>query len=311
VILATLVIALLWHYIDLDTLLDALDDVSPVAITLTAGLYLLDRFSMSYKWNILLRVRGGGRLSQWTAFRIYMASGFVGYVMPASVGSDVFRAARLSCSGHRVSNVSATIVLERVLGLLAILSLSSLGLVCLVVTGRKDLMPLLGGVLAALVVGAMLTAISMSERLYHGFRRVTRRHAASPILKILYALHDEYVSVSKGRRSLLIFWLFSILNQLIQSLMFVPLLLSLGARVELVALFALIPLNKAFIQLMPVPAAIGVAEGSVVVALSLAHVPPAQGLAVALVLRAIDLSMLIPMGISYGADCWLLRRASR
>jgi hypothetical protein len=62
------------------------------------------------------------------------------------------------------------------------------------------------------------------------------------------------------------------------------------------------------VQLMPVPAGIGVAEGAQVVALSLAHVPAAQALVVALVLRAIDLSMLLPAGLAYAADAWHLRK---
>jgi uncharacterized membrane protein YbhN (UPF0104 family) len=61
---------------------------------------------------------------------------------------------------------------------------------------------------------------------------------------------------------------------------------------------------------MPIPAGIGVAEGAQVAALSLAHVPPAQGLAVALVLRAIDLSMLLPAGVAYAADAWRLRKTA-
>jgi len=92
--------------------------------------------------------------------------------------------------------------------------------------------------------------------------------------------------------------------------MVVPVLVSLDVPVELLTLLAVLPLSKAFIQLMPAPAGIGVAEGSLVLALSLAHVPPAQGLAVALILRAIDLSMLLPAGIAYAADAWQMRRTA-
>jgi uncharacterized membrane protein YbhN (UPF0104 family) len=83
------------YILDLQATLAAFDDLEPVAIALTVVLYLLDRLSMAHKWNILLRARNCW-LSHWAAFRIYLASGFVGYVIPASVGSDVFRAARLS-----------------------------------------------------------------------------------------------------------------------------------------------------------------------------------------------------------------------
>jgi hypothetical protein len=303
------VIALLVNFLDLRATWAAFDDLEPVAIVLTVVLFLLDRFSMAYKWNILLRARGCF-LSHWAAFRIYLASGFVGYVIPSSVGSDIFRAARLSLAGRSGSTVSATIVLERVLGLLAILTVSSIGLVLVVLQGRGDLLPLLGAVLAALCVGTVLTAMSMSRRLFQMLRRATGRFSGNKIVKMLHALHDEYVSLSKGVRSLAVFFLLSIVNQLIQALMSVPVLVSLGVDVNLLALMAVLPLSKAFIQFMPIPAGIGVAEGAQVVALSLANVAPAEGLAVALVLRAIDLSMLLPAGIAYGADAWQLRRTA-
>jgi len=312
-ILMAATIGLLVCFLDLRAALDAVDDIEPIAIVVTALLYLLDRFSMAYKWNVLLRARNCW-LSSWAAFRIYLASGFIGYVFPASVGSDTYRAARLSLCGCSVSRVSATIVLERVLGLLAILSLSAIGLRLVVAGGRDDLLPVLGAVLGALFVGAVLTVMSVSERLYGVFRRATDGFAshriAHRIVQILHALHDEYVALSRGGRSLLLFFALSVLNQLIQALMVVPVLLSLDADVDLLAVFALMPLSKAFIQLMPVPAGIGVAEGAVVVALSLANVPPAQALAVALVLRAVDLSMLLPAGVAYAADAWQMRKTA-
>ncbi len=94
-----LVVALMVHFLDLHATLAAFNDIEPIAVVLTVALFLLDRFSMAYKWNFLLRARNCW-MSNWAAFRIYLASGFVGYVIPASVGSDVFRAARLSMAGR-------------------------------------------------------------------------------------------------------------------------------------------------------------------------------------------------------------------
>jgi hypothetical protein len=301
------VLILLIHFVDLRATLRAFSDIAPTAIVLTVAFYLLDRFSMAFKWNILLRARGLS-LSHWAAFRIYLASGFVGYVIPASVGSDVFRVARLTIAGRSGTKVSATIVLERVLGLLAILLLSFVGLLFTVLRGRTELLPLLGAVGAALLLGSALTAMSMSSRLYVSLKRATHRFGANPIVKTLHGMHDDYVQLSKGVRPLLMFFLLSIVNQLIQALMFVPVLISLGAQIDLLAFFAVLPLSKAFIQFMPVPAGLGVAEGAQVMALTLAQVAPELALVVALVLRAIDLSMLLPAGLAYATDAWLLRR---
>jgi uncharacterized protein (TIRG00374 family) len=303
------VTALLVHFLDLHATLAALTDMDPIALLLAFSFSLVDRFSMSYKWNILLETRGC-LIPQWAAFRIYIASGFVGYVSPAGVGADVYRAARLAFMGRRASSVSATIVLERVLGLLAILMLSSVGLALVALQGRSEILPLLGATLVALSVGTVLTAMSMSSRLYRMLRQATERFSRNKIVKVLYSLHDEYVTLSQGGRPLLWFFLLSIVNPLIRVLMCVPVLMSLGVEVDWLALAAVLPLSRAFSMLMPVPAGVGVLEGTQVVALSIAHVPPAQGLAVALVMRGIDFAMLVPSGLAYAADTWRLRRTA-
>src|SRR3954453_3269172 len=217
------VIALMVHFLDLHATLRAFDSLEPAAIALTVVFYLLDRFSMAHKWNILFRARNCW-LSHWAAFRIYLASGFVGYVIPASVGSDVFRAARLSMAGRSGSSVSATIVLERVLGLLAILALSTVGLVLVTLQGRSDLLPLLGAVGGALCIGTVLTAVSLSTRLYQMLRRMPARFGDNKVVKTLHAMHNEYVSLGKAGRTLAVFFSLSIVNHLIQTLMFVPVL---------------------------------------------------------------------------------------
>ena len=303
------VIALMAHFIDLHAAVTALSHLTPTAIVLATLFYLLDRFSMSFKWNLLLRYRGYW-LSHWDALRLYLASGFVGYGIPASVGGDIFRAARLAITGRCASKVSATIVLERVLGLLAILTVSWAGLLCIVLQGRTELAPLFGAVSATLLLGSLLTAISMSERLYRFLTRVTNRFNGNRIVKILHSLHNEYVALSKGVRPLTWFFLLSIVNQLIRTVMCVPVLVSLGVDVSFLALLALLPLSKAVAQFSPVPAGIGVAEGAQVAALTLAHVPASQALAVALVLRAIELATLLPSGLAYAIDAWYLRRAA-
>jgi len=303
------VIALMAHFIDLHAAVTALSHLTPAAIGLATVFYLLDRFSMSFKWNILLRYRGYW-LSHWDAFRLYLASGFVGYGIPASVGGDIFRAARLAMTGRCASKVSATIVLERVLGLLAILAVSWAGLLCIVLEGRKELIPLFGAISATVLLGSLLTAFSMSDRLYRCLTRVTNRFSGNRIVEILHSLHNEYVALSKGVRPLTWFFVLSIVNQLIRTAMCVPVLAALGVEVNWLALVALLPLSKALAQFSPVPAGIGVAEGAQVAALTLAHVPASQALAVALVLRAIELATLLPSGLAYAIDAWYLRKAS-
>ena len=307
ILAALAAIALLAWRVDLASTLHTLERVEPLALALAAGMALLDRFVMAWKWNLLLRVRGRA-LRALDAFRLYLASGFVGYFVPA-VGSDFFRAARLSVSGRALSNVSASILLERVLGLIAVLGIGLAGLAVLVRRGgRADLAPVLWTVALAFLGVLGATILSLNERLFAQLRRASARFSHVRALELLYALHAEYVAMSRARATVLAFGLLSVINQLIQALAFAPILLSIGAPVHLLSLCTLLPLTKAVFQLVPVPAGIGVAEGTFVVTLSLARVPPAQGLAVALAIRAIDLAMLFPMGVAYLLDATRLKR---
>ncbi len=308
ILAALIIIAVLAWRVDLAATLHTLERVDPLALALAAGIALLDRFVMAWKWNMLLRVRGAA-LTALGAFRVYLASGFVGYVVPSGLGSDLFRAARLSVSGRALSNVSASILLERVLGLIAVLGLALAGLAVLVgAAGRSDLAPVLWSVAVVFPGVLAATILSLNERLFARLRRATARFSHLRPVRLLYALHAEYVAMSRARATVLAFCLLSVVNQLIQALALVPILLSIGAPVRLLTLCTLLPLTKAVFQLIPVPAGIGIAEGTFVVTLSLAQVPPAQGLAVALVIRAIDLATLFPMGVAYMLDAARLKR---
>src|SRR5262249_34289315 len=138
--------------------------------------------------------------------------------------------------------------------------------------------------------------------------RLTARHSSRRIVTVLYSMHNEYLAMSRASGTLVTFFLLSLVNQIVQVLAYVPILLSIGAPVEPIALLALIPLTKAVFQVTPLPAGIGVAEGTIVVTLSLAHVPAEQGLAVAVVMRALDVVLLVPMGIAYCIDAMRIRR---
>jgi hypothetical protein len=85
-----------------------------------ASLVLLDRALMAYRWLVLLRPVAG-RPPFLSVLRVFFVSTFVGTFLPASVGGDAVRAYTLSRHGVTLAASVASVLVDRLLGVVAIL----------------------------------------------------------------------------------------------------------------------------------------------------------------------------------------------
>ena len=100
--------------------------VSNITLIPFLGAVLLstaDRFLMAYKWWLLLRSRNLG-VRLWTAFRCYLVSSLYGLILPVTVGADAIRILAIRQLG--ITEVAASIIIERGLGVLAMGSVALL-----------------------------------------------------------------------------------------------------------------------------------------------------------------------------------------
>ena len=135
------------------------------------GLVVLDRALMAFRWLILLRaLEPGTRPALWPVVRIFFVSSFVGTFLP-SVGGDVVRAWSLARLRVDAAQSAASVLMDRLLG---ILSLLLLGLLSLGLAGRTFAS---SSVLVSLAVAGLFCAaagaVIFSER------------AARPILALI------------------------------------------------------------------------------------------------------------------------------
>jgi uncharacterized protein (TIRG00374 family) len=88
-------------------------------ILLACALVVVDRVLMAYRWWTLLQV--GRRPPVATVMRIFFVSTFVGTFLPASVGGDAVRAYGLSKEGVGGVDAVASVLMDRLLGVISIL----------------------------------------------------------------------------------------------------------------------------------------------------------------------------------------------
>ena len=101
-----------------------------VPLLIAAALAIVDRAVMAYRWFVLLRPLEGRNLPPFkTILRIFFVSSFVGTFLPASIGGDAVRAYSLSNHAVPIADSMASVVVDRMLGVLSVLLMALLGLV--------------------------------------------------------------------------------------------------------------------------------------------------------------------------------------
>lgn len=101
--------------------------VNPVHLVFVLLLVALDRAVMILRWVLLLR-SSDVEISGAAAARIFLVSSFVGSFLPAGVGGDIARAYGLSRATSDSAEALASVAIDRVLGIVALLVMGAVGL---------------------------------------------------------------------------------------------------------------------------------------------------------------------------------------
>jgi uncharacterized protein (TIRG00374 family) len=273
-LLTVAVLAIIAFKIDTRAAGEALLRLRPDAALAVLALLALDRTVMIGRWIILLRARGT-QISTKSAAWIYLVSSFVGGFLPAGVGADVARAYSLTQRTARGSEAVASVAVDRLLGLLSIVVMGTIGAL---VAGHQieGLPPYLLPTVTAVVLIANL-ALLWSDRII----AVTAREGtvgaglARQLIKLASAL-SQY----RGHRAAL--WAVAGLSVVVQLLRILQAyLLGLGIGIDVPFSYYLLFMPVGLIALLlPISiSGIGAPQGIIVWLLQPAGVPGPQALA--------------------------------
>ena len=117
------ILAWLATRIDMAAAARAVVSVSLPHLAAVLALVAVDRAVMIWRWILLLRA-SGVPVAAAQAVRIFLVSSFVGSFLPAGVGGDAARAWSLAQITSRAGEALASVVVDRLLG---VLSLAAMG----------------------------------------------------------------------------------------------------------------------------------------------------------------------------------------
>ena len=249
---------------------------------------VVTRATMVVRWTVLLR-SSATPVSIWTAARIFLITSFVGTALPAG-GADVTRAYTLSRYTDDGSEAIASVAVDRLLGVSALLVLAVLGLILWTGTTTPLLARLVVG-LSVLTAIALLGAFWASEVLRGVVPPALRRTSLG---RGLIEVADS-VARYRGRRGILltVFGL-SVVVQWLRILEVFLLGGSLGIPVDLSYYLVFMPMGLLVFMLPVSIAGIGVPQGAIVWLLRPAGVPDVQAFALSTLFVVVGLIGTLP-----------------
>lgn len=310
-ILVTLLLCalLLIYVVDVHVVLQTLGHCDPLWAIAALAALTLDRVLMSYKWGLLLEIRGY-RITLTQRLMVYCSAMMWGLALPSTVGADGIRVMLVRRFAVRVDDALATILVERGIGFISALVTALIGLFIL-----RTMLPeatvydygLLAGV-AFLAVAIAVLIFSFSDHAWTSVHRLLpRKVAATRAAQLLGRLHEAYRSLAADRRRLSAFSGLTFVEQMLMVVCYGLVAVALDIEFNAIFLFAAVPL-AILISRLPVSLdGIGVYEGIFIAIMTLGGVRPEDSLAVSLAARALQIIVWLPWWLMLAARTGAVR----
>jgi len=299
-LVGTSLVVVLARSTDLRQVVQILRSTNPFLFAVVCLIAVLDRVLMAYKWNLLLRARGVFA-SLWQITRLYFVGYLVGSFTPGAVGGDAYRVAALWRRG-KAGIILSTVVLERFVGVTVILTIAAIALPF----STRYIGANAGSWVWIITLGAAATVIALCLSLAPSIvLGVTRRLPSVSRFGVTRKLGDFYTAYAEHRNHMGILGVFTALTALEVLVLVVVNYLaarSLGVDVSFGYFLCVMPVLHILLRLPVTVQGIGVQEGLFVYFLVLAGFSAADGLAISLLHRAIEIVVLVLPG---GMMLWL------
>jgi uncharacterized protein (TIRG00374 family) len=297
IIVTLLLCALLLIYVvDVGSVLTTLGRCDPFWTGVALLAFLIDRVLMSYKWGLLLKIRGYS-ISLARKLMVYCSAMMWGLALPSTVGADGIRVMLVRRFGVRVDDTLATILVERGIGFIVALLVAVGSLIMLRAMIPHDTVY---DYALALGIAGLLGAITIlvfsftDHALNSVIRLIPMRFRDSKAVHLLERLHEAYVSLASDRPRIAAFSVLTLIEHITVIVCYGLVARALEVPFNPMFMFAAVPL-AILVSRLPISLdGIGVYEGIFIAIMALGGVKPADALAVSLAARALQIVVWFP-----------------
>ncbi len=247
--------------IDWDTVLRNLGSANIYLIIFASLLNFVERLEMTYKWNLLIKIRNifvsFGRL-----FWINAIGSFLGLFLPSSVGTDVVRGYYLVRNNSEKSVSISSVFVDRVLGMFALLIL---GVISVFFAGdviSKYNIKIY--VVGLFVLSVLSIYLFQKDWVINYFQKLKKPIRYRKIFEYGTKLHNSILEYKKYPKTLLLSFFVTLLVQITRVLTYYFIALAFDINVPIVYYFLFVPLIMIVMMLPISVGGFGLREGAFV-----------------------------------------------
>ncbi|OQA39512.1 MAG: hypothetical protein BWY52_03107 [Chloroflexi bacterium ADurb.Bin325] len=299
-------VALAFILVDIRRVAAQLANARPGYFVLALVFYLIAIAVNGAKWQVLLRAQGI-RVPYRAVLRFMFVGFFFNNFLPM-LGGDVMRGFSLARYTDRTAGAAVSVVVDRIIGLIAYMSSAVLAaFITVILLRRQDLQWLEGVALAAFSALALGLAVLLSRRLRMLISRVFAWRWLNPLAGTWKRVSDAFNAYRFRADALALAFLVALLGILFTTLVNWLLSQSMGGLMWLPYIFLLNPLI-ALLQTVPISVGggLGVNQAAYPFFFGLVGVPVDHAVAVSLLMQAV-----VFLGSLPGGFLWFQGRARR
>jgi glycosyltransferase 2 family protein len=295
--------ACVW-FLDMHQVWSIISRVHPAAVVGLLILITFDRLLMAWKWTILLRVIGV-RLSLGLITRFYYQGSLTGIFLPSSIGGDLLRATWVAQASGVKHGVFASLLMEKMVGLLSAVIWAIIGAVILlcVYYGEMAWIWLLLGA-ASLTAVVLLFLGSLHASVHEFVLSGLGRFGTSRAVGLLHRLYHAYTHFARAKNALAANIGLTLTEHALQMVAFVLVARNLGVEVDAILLLAMTGLQFLVFRIPISPDGWGIGELSAIGLYSLIGVGAEAAFSIMLFNRILTTGACLP-------GLWFLLRGER
>jgi uncharacterized protein (TIRG00374 family) len=296
VAVAVVLTALVLYWSHPSEILDAAASADWRWLAAAVALVLVDRSLMAMRWiDLLVALAPGTRPPLGAVLRVFFVSSFVSNFVP-SVGADLYRAYALSRYDVHLAESTASVLMDRALGVLSVVLVAAVALPFATVEGRQEIVILLAIMGAVCAVAA---AVVFSERAANLVRAVAASIPVKMLHRVTASLTDAVRAYAHHHGAVARVLLLSVVVQVFRVLQAWCLGAALGIDLPLSIYFAFIPLIVFIMQIPITPNGLGTTQLAFERFFVPLGAPPPNVFALSVVFLALGILGSLPGGLLY------------
>ena len=247
--------------IDWDTVLINLRNANIFLLVIASSLNIIERFELTFKWNLLIRVRSiivtFGRL-----FWINSIGSFLGLFLPSSLGTDVVRGYYLMKNNSEKSVSISSVFVDRVLGMFSLLLL---GVVSVFFAG--DLITefnIRSYIIVFFVLTVIIFYLFQKDEAVNYLQKILKSIRHKKLVENVIKLHNSILEYKKYPKILWLSFFITLLVQVTRVLTYYFIALAFHINVPIVYFFLFVPIIMLIIMVPISIGGLGVREGTFV-----------------------------------------------